>query len=59
MPSPLENGGAGAGAAGSVGLASVLEADVKQIVTMAQQTYEKYFFFLQYLAIESSSIYQA
>lgn len=45
MPSPLENGGAGAGAAGSVGLASVLEADVKQIVTMAQQTYEKYFFF--------------
>ncbi|XP_022752538.1 mitochondrial fission protein ELM1-like isoform X1 [Durio zibethinus] len=36
VPSPLENGGNG-----SVGLASVLEADVKQIVTMARQTYEK------------------
>lgn len=36
MPLPLENGG------GSVGLASVLEADVKQIVTMARQTFEKY-----------------
>ncbi|KAG8488624.1 hypothetical protein CXB51_016583 [Gossypium anomalum] len=37
VPLPLENGG------GSVGLASVLEADVKQIVTMARQTFEKYF----------------
>ncbi|KAK8288422.1 hypothetical protein V6Z12_D07G124400 [Gossypium hirsutum] len=35
VPLPLENGG------GSVGLASVLEADVKQIVTMARQTFEK------------------
>ena len=40
MPLPLENGGGG-----GVGLASVLEADVKQIVTMACQTYEKYFLF--------------
>ncbi|XVE79213.1 hypothetical protein DITRI_Ditri14bG0039500 [Diplodiscus trichospermus] len=36
-PLPLENGGGGS----SVGLASVLEADAKQIVTMARQTYEK------------------
>ncbi|XP_017624435.1 mitochondrial fission protein ELM1 [Gossypium arboreum] len=35
VPLPLEHGG------GSVGLASVLEADVKQIVTMARQTFEK------------------
>ncbi|XVF69215.1 hypothetical protein PTKIN_Ptkin11bG0062900 [Pterospermum kingtungense] len=37
VPSPLENGGA----SGTSGLASVLEADVKQIVTMARQTFEK------------------
>ena len=37
MPVPKENGG-------SVGLSSVLEADVKQIVTMAHETYEKYVF---------------
>ncbi|XWS52825.1 hypothetical protein CRYUN_Cryun11dG0105400 [Craigia yunnanensis] len=36
VPLPFENGGGG-----SVGLASVLEADVKLIVTMARQTYEK------------------
>ena len=52
VPLPFENGGGG-----SVGLASVLEADVKQIVTMARQTYEKYFLF-QHLAIEIFSIYQ-
>lgn len=34
MPVPMENGGI-------VGLSSVLEADVKQIVTMASETYEK------------------
>lgn len=39
MPLRSENGGV------SVGLASVLEADVKQIVTMARETCEKYFFF--------------
>ncbi|THG03451.1 hypothetical protein TEA_013969 [Camellia sinensis var. sinensis] len=32
---PIENGG-------SVGLSSVLEADVKKIVTMAHETFEKY-----------------
>lgn len=37
VPVPKENGG-------SVGLLSVLEADVKQIVTMARETYEKYVF---------------
>lgn len=34
LSSPTENGGSG-------GLASVLEVDVKQIVTMARETYEK------------------
>lgn len=34
MPLPSENGG-------TAGLSSVLEADVKQIVTMARETYEK------------------
>ena len=34
-PLPTENGG-------SVGLSSVLEADVKKIVTMARETFEKY-----------------
>ena len=41
MPAPMENGG-------SVGLSSVLEADVKQIVTMASETYEKYVFSYSY-----------
>lgn len=41
MPVPMENGG-------SVGLSSVLEADVKQIVTMASETYEKYVFSYSY-----------
>ncbi|XWS28541.1 hypothetical protein CRYUN_Cryun25bG0078800 [Craigia yunnanensis] len=36
VPLPLENGNGG-----GVGLASVLEADVNQIVAMARQTYEK------------------
>ena len=35
---PLENG--------AVGLASVLEADVNQIVTIARQSYDKYFLFI-------------
>lgn len=35
MPVPMENGG-------KAGLLSILEADVKQIVTMARETYEKY-----------------
>lgn len=39
-PLPLENGSSGA-----VGLASVLEADVHQIVTIARQSYDKYFLF--------------
>lgn len=50
VPLPSENG------SGSVGLASVLEADIKQIVTMAHQTYEKYFLF-QHLAIENSKFF--
>ena len=37
-PLPLENG--------AVGLASVLEADVNQIVTIARQSYDKYFLFI-------------
>jgi len=37
-PLPLENG--------AVGLASVLEADVHQIVTIARQSYDKYFLFI-------------
>lgn len=40
-PLPSENGG------GGVGLSSVLEADVKHIVNMAHETYEKYFFFFE------------
>lgn len=39
---PSENGG-------NVGLASILEADVKSIVNMARQTYEKYVIFLKFL----------
>lgn len=38
-PLPSENGG------GRVGLLSVLEADAKQIIAMARETCEKYFFF--------------
>lgn len=38
VPRPLQNGG-------SEGLSSVLEANVRQIVTMARETYEKYVFF--------------
>lgn len=34
---------------GNVGLASILEADVKKIVTMARETYEKYVIFLKAL----------
>ena len=37
-PLPLENE--------AVGLASVLEADVNQIVTIARQSYDKYFLFI-------------
>lgn len=37
---PSENGG-------GVGLSSILEADVKKIVTMARETYEKYVIFLK------------
>jgi hypothetical protein len=39
---PSENGG-------NVGLASILEADVKGIVNLARQTYEKYVIFLKFL----------
>lgn len=39
MSLPSENGG-------SVGLSAVLEADVKSIVNLAQETYEKYILFL-------------
>lgn len=35
MPLPSENGG-------GVGLSTVLEADVKNIVNLARETYEKY-----------------
>lgn len=41
---PLENGG-------NVGLSSVLEADVRQIVTMARETYEKYAFLFFYFLL--------
>ena len=40
-PLPLENE--------AVGLASVLEADVNQIVTIARQSYDKYFLFIYLL----------
>ena len=39
MPLPSENGG-------SVGLATVLEADVEQIVNLARETYDRYTLFL-------------
>lgn len=39
VPIALENGG-------NVGLTSILEADAKQIVTLARETYEKYILFL-------------
>lgn len=39
MPLPAEN-------CGNAGLSSVLEADAKQIATMARETFEKYGFFL-------------
>lgn len=35
----------------SVGLSTVLEADVKQIVNMARETYEKYLPFSLYLFV--------
>lgn len=41
VPLPLENG------SHPVGLGSVLEADVKRIVAMARNTYEKYVLLLQ------------
>lgn len=47
---------------GSVGLSSILEADVKSIVSMARDTYEKYvtfylfFFVVAFLWIESRKL---
>jgi hypothetical protein len=43
-PLPSQNGAA-------LGLASVLEADLNEIVTMARQTYDKYFFFFFSLVV--------